>query len=200
MHGVAAPGSSPLLVIVSGAPATGKTTIVQRIAPALGLFVLAKDDIKETLGESLRPRSLSESQALGATTFNLLFHLARQLTESGVSLVLEGPFYRGYAEANLAPAVERARAVLIHCFAQREVCVARFRERYAGGQRHPVHFDGEQPLSVGGLTNEAWERLAKPLDLRIPTLVLDTSPGYVTDLSAVLAFVRSAYAASTGAS
>jgi len=201
VHGVTTPASSrPLLVIVSGAPATGKTTLVQRIAPALGLFVLAKDDIKETLGEALPPRSLSESQALGLATFKLLFHLARQLAESGVSLALEGAFYRGYAETDLAPVVARARSVLIHCCAQREVCVARFRERHAGGQRHPVHFDSEQPLAVGGLTDEAWERLAEPLDLKIPTLVIDTTRGYVTDLDAILAFIRSATCGSTGAS
>ena len=131
----------PLLVIVSGPPATGKTTLAERLAPELGLFLLAKDDIKERLGDRLPPKSLSDSQALGDATFHLLFHLASQAIASGVNVLLESPFYRGVHEAKLAAMFAGSRAVLIHCYAPQDVAARRFRARAERGERHPVHFD-----------------------------------------------------------
>ena len=45
--------STPLVVLVSGAPGTGKTALLRDLAPRLGLPVIAKDDIKESLGDTL---------------------------------------------------------------------------------------------------------------------------------------------------
>jgi predicted kinase len=186
-------------VIVSGPPASGKTTLVRRLAPALGLFVLAKDDIKETLGEKLPPKSLSDSQALGTATLHLMFHLARGLIESGVSLALEGNFYRGYAEEEIGPLMSRGRGVLVHCAAKRDVCVRRYQRRIERGDRHPVHFDREHSW-YAGLTDESWDRLYTPLDLEIPTLVVDTTHRYVDDIEPIVAFIRSAASGSVEAS
>lgn len=181
----------PLLVVLSGPPATGKTTLAHRLAPALGLFVLAKDDIKEKLGDKLPATSLAESQALGQATFHLLFHLARRLIRAHVSLLLEGAFYRGFSEAEFPSMIGEARAVLIHCYATQEVAVRRYRARVERGERHQVHFDTEQPFAAGGVPDEIWDRLAKPLDLGIPTLILDTTSDYVADLEPILRFIRS---------
>jgi hypothetical protein len=83
-----------------------------------------------------------------------------------------------------------ARAVLVHCYAPQDVAVRRYRDHVERGERHPVHFDAEQPFAAGGIPDETWDRLAKPLDLGIPTLTLDTARNYVTDLEPILAFVR----------
>jgi adenylate kinase family enzyme len=57
----------PLLLIVTGPPGVGKTTVAEALAPRLGLPLLAKDDLKETLhdaseakGESGRSGSASQ--------------------------------------------------------------------------------------------------------------------------------------------
>jgi len=39
-------GGLPPLALVGGSPGTGKTTLANRLGDALGLPVLAKDDIK----------------------------------------------------------------------------------------------------------------------------------------------------------
>jgi adenylate kinase family enzyme len=48
------------VVLVSGAPGAGKTTLASALAPALGFPLIAKDHIKETLvdvlGDAARPR------------------------------------------------------------------------------------------------------------------------------------------------
>jgi predicted kinase len=133
---------------------------------------------------------VDESRALGQATFHLLLYLAQRLIDAGVGLALEGNFYRGYSEPELKPIVDRARAVLIQCHATPEVSVRRFRERAERGERHSVHLDGDRAFTAGIYTEEAWDRLAKPLDLKIPMLVLDTTDRFVDDIGRVLAFVR----------
>ena len=43
----------------------------------------------------------------------------------------------------------------------------------------------------GVLFEAGWSRWEQPLDLHVPTLVIDTSERYVDDLSEILDFVRS---------
>jgi predicted kinase len=47
------PSGAPLLVVVHGPPAAGKTTIAREIAERLRLPLIAKDTIKEALFDGL---------------------------------------------------------------------------------------------------------------------------------------------------
>ena len=44
---------NPALVLISGAPATGKTHLARRIAESLPVVVIEKDSIKETLFDAM---------------------------------------------------------------------------------------------------------------------------------------------------
>ncbi|HVX29130.1 MAG TPA: AAA family ATPase, partial [Nitrolancea sp.] len=83
-------GTSPLLVIVSGPPASGKTTIAERLAGALNLPLLTKDSFKELLADTLHVDGIDWSKKLGAASFELLFSLAERLLVANVSVVIEG--------------------------------------------------------------------------------------------------------------
>jgi predicted kinase len=50
-------------VVVSGPPASGKTTLARAIAPALGLPLVAKDTIKEALMSVLPVPDIETSRA-----------------------------------------------------------------------------------------------------------------------------------------
>ena len=121
--------------------------------------LLAKDALKEELGDALSIRGSADSRRLGSAVFELLGSLVRELLSAGVSLVLEGNFAAGSpALADLPP----ARIVQVHLSAPPERLRARLLERDA--HRHPVHYDREaadeiaeraargewQPLSLGG--------------------------------------------------
>jgi hypothetical protein len=109
-----------------------------------------------------------------------------------VGVVLEAGFSRGLAEPELLPLVARARAALIHLAAPSELSSDRFRARFARGERHPAHRDADAVASPGNLWERGRWRWGRPLDLGVPTLVIDTTDGYVDDLSDVLRFIHSA--------
>ena len=68
--------SHPLVVVVGGAPGTGKTTLAAPLAKALELPFLSKDLIKETLMDSLGASDLPTSQRVGAAGWELLYRVA----------------------------------------------------------------------------------------------------------------------------
>jgi len=79
------------VVVVSGPPGAGKSTLARPLAAALGFSLLSKDVIKESLFDALGPLdqdALVSSKRLGAAAMELLW----QLAEEAPRVVLEANF------------------------------------------------------------------------------------------------------------
>jgi predicted kinase len=126
----------PLLVLVHGPPASGKTTIAEAVARELGLPLFAKDEIKEELYESLGADDPAESRRLGAAVYPLLFLIARRELEASRSLVLEANFVAGTSEVEFSR-LPPHRLVQVYCAAPEEVLM----QRYLARDRHAGHHD-----------------------------------------------------------
>lgn len=94
-------GAAPLVVLVTGAPASGKSTVGRQLARALGLPFFAKDVFKETLFDALGWSDREWSRKLAVASMQLLYTCAAAELEVGRSLVLECNFLRAvrYAAA-----------------------------------------------------------------------------------------------------
>jgi predicted kinase len=120
----------PSLVVVTGPPAGGKTTLARAIAETLGWPLLAKDEIKETLFDTLGIGDREWSHRLGAASMELLTRLVRGQLEAGRSIV---------AEANFRWPGELPECVVVQvfCDAPADVLLERILER----TRHPGHLE-----------------------------------------------------------
>lgn len=89
------------LILITGLPGTGKTTLARAIAARYHLPLLAKDLIKEPLLDALGAADAAQSRRLSTLSFDIQFSIARGLYAARTSMLLEGNFRPGEHEKAL---------------------------------------------------------------------------------------------------
>lgn len=164
----------PLVLIITGAPGSGKTTIGRPLALALGLPFLSKDLFKESLFDSLSSKDRAWSRHIGLASVRLLFRCAEALLEAGQSYVLECNFSAHWDTGRLRELQTRfgCRFVQVVCVAETATLVERFTRRSESGERHPRHADASAlDELIPRIVNERWDAL----QLDGPVIHVDTS-------------------------
>ena len=132
-----------LLIIVSGPPSSGKTTLARRVAKELGLPLFARDDIKELLFDTLGWSNRQWSRKLGLASWKVFYHVLEELLKVNQSFVVESNFRKELASKELLALQDEYRfeTVQVLCRADSEVLLERFKQRAESGERHPGHVD-----------------------------------------------------------
>lgn len=131
--------SERLYVVVSGPPASGKSTLAPQLAVHYGLPLLAKDTIKGALMAVALPATVEESRVLGRQAVLAMLAVAAQAPRGAV---LESVFHRTRALPELAALP--GRVVEVFCRCDPDVALARYAAR--ASSRHAGHFDREREI------------------------------------------------------
>jgi predicted kinase len=181
----------PVLVIVNGAAATGKTTIGRRLAHELALPFASKDMFKETLFDTLGWNDRAWSKQIGRAGIALLFQFMETQLAARRSCIVECNFKSELATPEFLALRERHayQPVQILCRCDGNVLFERFRRRAESGERHPghvdhVHYDEFAPSLLRGYT--------EPLDIGGRLIEVDTTDWESVDYGAIIATIRQA--------
>lgn len=181
----------PTLVVISGMPATGKSTLAETLAERLGWPVFTKDSFKELLfdvaGHDEDAFDEAESERIGAQAIALLLEIATGLVTANVNVVLEGNFRADLAARQLEPFLPRAELRHVYCALDLPEILTRYQQRLDRDERHPVHVDTGNPED---LTAALREKDYGPIRLQIPTLIVDTANGFDPPVERIAEFCR----------
>jgi predicted kinase len=165
-------------VVVSGPPASGKTTLSRAIAPILGLPLIAKDTIKRALMTVLPVPDVAASRVIGRASVAALLAVA---AESSGGAVLESVWHRSYALGEL----RRLPGQVVEVFCRCDPVLAAERYALRAGSRDAGHFDAER------VTAELWnDEVARPVAGGWPVIEVDTAVS--VDVEALVAAIRAA--------
>ena len=129
------------LIVVSGAPGTGKSTIAAALGAALRFPVLSLDPVKEALADVLGPGDEDWSNRVGDAAAEVVFRQASSFPDA----VAEG-WWRG-ARRDRALA-EFAGVTEVFCHCDPWLAADRAAARIGHG-RHPIHRDVMNPAIAG---------------------------------------------------
>ena len=134
---------NPKLILITGFPCTGKTTLAQKVEATFSIPRLSKDDIKESLFDSLGWSDRERSRQLGKATYPLLFSFLESLLKTGTNCVIESNFKPEFDSAVFQKFQKsyQFECLQILCHCDGEILFERFKQRAENGERHPGHVD-----------------------------------------------------------
>jgi len=169
------------LLVVSGPPGAGKTTLAHTLADALDWPAICRDEIKERL--AARTDSADD---LNLQTLKEFFDTLGGILKTGSSLVAEAAFQDRLWRPGLEPLKNLARIRIVRCVIDPEIARERITHRAAETPSRAIHADAEllQRIAEGKQPIQSWI----PIALDVPCLVVNNTQGWQPSLDRIIEF------------
>jgi predicted kinase len=169
--------SPPALIVVSGPPGSGKTTLAHEIARAVGCPAICRDEIREGMTHAGTPDRTMRR------TYDAFFDTLGVLLRAGCTVVAEAAFQDRLWRPILSPLAGLAAIRIVRCHVDPAVARTRVEQRLLSVPTRAAHDDR-------GRLSRPQDPTWTPITLDVPILDVDTSDDYHPAFPAILEFAR----------
>lgn len=182
----------PKCIIVAGRPGSGKNTLATKLARALWMPLVSRDEIKEGYVNTFGVRHDELGPDANAHATNLFFEIVGHHLERNISIVIEAAFQHRVWAPRMSEILARSSPIIILCSIDDAVAARRYLERgiadpdreFYHGDNMVVHFRNTGEI----LPYAPWT----PPDFDLPTIKVATDGEYVPGIDEVVTQIRSA--------
>jgi predicted kinase len=179
---------APKLIVITGLPATGKTSLAKEISKSLSVPLLTKDEIKIGLLEQFGKKDRAWDRQVGTAAVHLLMKIGEALLISKSAVILESNFKEEFDAPLLRDLMEKTNSDCLQlvCGADGEVLLSRFIEREKSSARSPFHFT----TSIDEFSSTLELGFEEPMRLPGDLITVDTTDFKKVDLRGILARLK----------
>ena len=169
----------PTLMVVTGPPGSGKTTLAHALAAAVGCPALCRDEIKEGMVASNPGFVAATNDPLTWRTYDVLFDTVALFLRAEVTHVVEAAFQHGFWRRGLQPLTGLAHLRVIRCTVSDDTARLRQEARLNAQVSRIAHADAEHLAARSAFD---------AIHIAAPTLDVDTSDGWRPSIDQVARF------------
>lgn len=176
--------AKPTIIYVSGAPGAGKTTLAKLLSEQLYVPCISSDLIHG--GIALTNPNHNRRETLNSVFIPALIDLAKR----NLSFIADHVLQKGMSEVGIIGKL-KPHAKLIYIHVETANPLERYKSRIEQSVVPSIVERREQLLESLAPHANNLSKTSKPLELGVPTIVVNTDDGYSPDIDDLVAFIRS---------
>jgi predicted kinase len=181
--------NEPLLIVVTGSLASGKTTLAHILADKINCPLISRDELKEGLINTLHVADTQLDKSVDLHVYDTFFETIDLLISKEISIVIEAAFQDKLWRPKLLNLLDKAVIKIIICKTNHELIKNRFAKRLLdNSDREKYH--GDQSLTF---SKERFAELTEnyqPVNINAPTLQVDTTENYSPTIEEIINFIN----------
>lgn len=180
------------LIIFTGLPGTGKTSLSRKIANSLCIPLVAKDDIKEIMYDTIGWSDKAFSTKLAHATFGIMDYIVEQHIKNEMPLVLESNFSPKLASERFQNWQKEYGCTILQivCRTEIDTLAGRYYQRQLT-DRHPGHTDNGTAADYRINFKQRIENNEdQPLNVDGPVRIVDTTDFSLVNVQEIELWLR----------